>query len=282
MSPRSIHSTELSPARADEGPLTQFAADELAPAATRRVRIWDLPLRLFHWSLLAAVAVAIATGEVGGNWMTLHGQAGLAVVALLAFRLTWGLVGSSTARFAQFAPTPGRLAAYLRGRWQGRGHNPLGALSVFALLGVLAAQACTGLFGNDEIAFTGPLNARVDEALGLRLTGWHQDLAVVLFVLLGLHVAAIVFHRVVKKHDLVRPMVTGWTDAVSPGQAAESAGTAPAQARWRRAGGPLALSLAVAVAAAALWLASGGPWQAPVAVTPSVAAPQPAASAPAW
>lgn len=254
----------------------------------RRVRVWDLPLRLFHWSLLAAVSVAIATGEIGGNWMALHGLAGLAVVGLLVFRLAWGVVGSRTAQFSQFVPTPGRLKACLSGRWQGWGHNPLGALSVFGLLGVLAVQAGTGLFSNDEIAFTGPLNGLVEESFGLHLTGWHQDVAVLLFVLLGLHVAAIVFHRVVKKHNLVKPMVTGWA---SPEDVAAQGVPLEAPARgWWSAGGPLALLLALALALAALWVANGGPWRpaVPLADSAAVAPAAPAAAtaasgaAPGW
>jgi cytochrome b len=241
------------------------------PAAPRAY-VWDLPLRLFHWSLLLAVAVAIATGEIGGNWMTLHGQAGLAVVGLLAFRFAWGLVGWHTARFAQFASTPSRLKAYLAGRWQGLGHNPLGALSGFALLGLLAAQAGSGLFGNDEIAFTGPLNGLVEESFGLWLTGWHKRLALALFVLLALHVAAIVFHRVVKRHNLVKPMVTGWA---APEDSAGLSATPPT-ARLFAAGGPLALLTSLALALGAVWVAQGSPWQGAAGETPtadSVTAP---------
>lgn len=229
------------------------------PAAPR-IKVWDLPLRLFHWALLVAVTVAIVSAEVGGNWMDLHGQAGLAVAGLLAFRWTWGLVGSRTARFAQFFPTPERLKAYLGGRWRGLGHNPLGALSVFALLGLLSAQVGTGLFGNDEIAFTGPLNGLVEESFGLRLTEWHEDLAGLLFVLLGLHVAAIVFHRVVKRHNLIKPMVTGWAE---PDDEAATDPLPPAAAPRGAlaAGGPIALLVALAVAAATLWVAGGGPWK---------------------
>ena len=183
-----------------------------ARAGLRRVVLWDLPLRVFHWSLVAATVTAIVTGELGGAWMPWHGRAGLAIVGLLVFRLVWGVVGSATSRFAQFAPTPSRLVAYLRGRWRGVGHNPLGALSVFALLGLLSLQAVTGLFGNDDIAFAGPLNHLVDDTLGARVTGWHRLIADGLFVLLGLHVLAIAFHVLVKRHRLVRPMITGRAD----------------------------------------------------------------------
>ena len=149
--------------------------------------------------------------------MEWHGRAGLAVVGLLVFRAAWGVVGSATARFAGFAPSPARLRRYLRGEWRGVGHNPLGALSVFAMLALLALQAGTGLFGNDDIAFTGPLNHLVDDTLGERLTGWHRWLANGLFVLLGLHVAAVAYHEVVKRHALLKPMLTGWREGVAEG-----------------------------------------------------------------
>jgi len=187
-----------------------------APTASRpspsRARVWDLPLRVFHWSLVVAVTAAVVTAKLGGAWMAWHGRAGLAIVALLVFRLVWGVAGGRTARFASFAPSPSRLRDYARGRWRGTGHNPLGALSVFAMLGLLALQAGTGLFGNDDIAFTGPLNRFVDDALGARLTGWHRWLADGLFVLLGLHLAAIAFHELIKRHRLIKAMWTGWID----------------------------------------------------------------------
>jgi cytochrome b len=220
-----------------------------SPAAARapalqRIRVWDLPTRLFHWSLVAAVTVAVISGEIGGDWMELHGRAGLFIVGLVTFRLVWGFVGSTYARFRSFVPTPAGLRAYLRGRWKGQGHNPLGALSVFALLALLAAQAGTGLFGNDDIAFSGPLAALVDEALSNRLTGLHKQLAYVLLGLLALHVAAIVVYVRLKKDNLIKPMVTGWKEARS--------GTSASQ------GGPVALVLALAAAAAAVYFANGG------------------------
>lgn len=189
---------------------------EVEPVAASRVRLWDWPLRVFHWSLVAAVTTAIVTAKLGGDWMPLHGKAGLTIVGLLAFRVVWGFVGSQPARFASFAPTPRKLLAYVRGTWRGIGHNPLGALSVFALLGLLTVQASTGLFSNDDISFTGPLFNAVDEAVSGRLTGVHRLLANVLYGLLGLHVLAIAFYVRVKKQQLVKPMVTGWKD-VAPG-----------------------------------------------------------------
>jgi cytochrome b len=213
---------------------------------SQRISLWDLPTRLFHWLLLLAVGTAIASGSVGGNWMELHGRAGLAIVALLVFRLVWGFAGNHYARFASFFPLPSRLRSYLRGQWRGLGHNPLGALSVLALLGVLSLQVGTGLVSNDEIAFTGPLVSLVSEAMSLRLTGLHHQLSNVLFVLLGLHVAAIFFHLWIKKDNLIRPMVTGFKNVEQGLEIVESQ-----PAPWP------ALVTALMTAASAAYLASG-------------------------
>ncbi len=109
---------------------------------THTIRIWDLPTRLFHWLLAASVVALVVTAKVGGNAMVWHFRLGYVVLALLAFRLVWGLVGGRWSRFASFVPTPGRLWRYLRGssaEADSAGHSPLGALSVLALLGVLIA-----------------------------------------------------------------------------------------------------------------------------------------------
>lgn len=239
--------------------------------AHQRIRLWDLPVRLFHWSLVMAVSVAILTGLEGGDWMALHSQAGLVIVGLLAFRLAWGLLGSTYARFATFLPSPGAIVSYLQGNWRGVGHNPLGALSVLALIALLGAQVTTGLFGNDEIAFTGPLAGRVEEALSLKLTGLHHQLVNVLYAVLGLHVAAIVFYVCVKKDNLVKPMVTGWKDV--------DAHTEPP-----RQASVLAFVVALGVSFAAVY-ASSGLWIAPpveVAPTPVSTSSSAPTATPAW
>lgn len=222
----------------------------VARSRIHRIQVWDLPLRVFHWALVLAVTLAVITGELGGDWMAWHGRAGLAILGLLAFRLVWGVMGSPTARFAQFAPTPRSVAAYLRGHWRGVGHNPLGALSVFALLGVLGVQVATGLFGNDDISFSGPLYALVDDSFAGRLTGWHRRLAWGLFGLLALHVAAIVFYLVRSKTNLVAPMLTGWKDAEAGATGGSPSG---------RRGGTFAFVVAMATAlgsvyGVAVWL----------------------------
>ena len=178
-------------------------------APTRTIQLWDLPLRLFHWGLVMAVGTAIATGLAGGSWIEWHGRAGITVAGLLGFRLAWGLVGSETARFTSFVRGPRAIADYVRGRWRGLGHNPLGALSVLAVLGLLSAQVLTGLFGNDEIAFTGPLSHWVSDDTSVWLTGKHRLLVWGVYALLLLHVVAIAAYRVFKREALVPPMVTG-------------------------------------------------------------------------
>lgn len=246
--------------------------------ATVRVKVWDLPLRIFHWSLLAAVTTAIVTGKLGGEWMALHGRAGLAIVGLVAFRLVWGLVGSSTARFSRFVPVPGQILAYLKGQWRGIGHNPLGALSVLALLAVLGVQAGTGLFSNDDIAFAGPLASQVVDELSQKLTSWHHQLANVLFILLGLHVGAIAFYAKVKKDQLVKPMVTGWKAV--PAEVAQ----APRRARRVAVFLALAAGLLSVYVASGSWISSPAPSGAAAENTANNAATTlpTAGKAPAW
>jgi cytochrome b len=209
-----------------------------------RIRLWDLPTRIFHWSLVVAVTVAIVTGKAGGSWMELHGQAGLAIVGLVSFRLAWGFLGSRYARFLTFLPTPKTLLGYLKGEWQGAGHNPLGALSVLALLTLLGAQAFTGLVGNDSNAFYGPLFELVDESVSNKLTGWHHLMADGLLVLIGVHVAAIAFYLLIKRDNLVKPMVTGWKN-VPKGN--------PSSGRAR----PIALIVSLLVGVVSVYAAKG-------------------------
>ncbi len=209
----------------------------------RSVRVWDLPLRLFHWLLLLAVAGALISVQLKA--MDWHGRFGLAVLGLLTFRLVWGLVGSTHARFWSFAPGPKSLSDYLRGRWQGLGHNPLGALSVFAILAVLSFQAVTGLFADDVIAFTGPLRRAVSGDTASLLTSWHMRMEWLIYGLIALHVGAILCYELVKRERLVKPMLSGRKQTELP--AAEDA----------RGGGWFAFLFALAVTAVVLWIANG-------------------------
>ena len=209
----------------------------------KRIRIWDLPTRLFHWLLVVAVASAIITGQLGGNLIEWHGRIGLLIIGLLTFRLVWGVIGSSYARFAQFWPTPGKIKTYLRGEWRTEGHNPLGALSVFALLALLIAQALTGLVANDDIAFFGPLFDLVGKELSNRLTGLHHLMSDGLLILIGLHIAAIIFYARFRKKNLVKPMITGWKE---DGEGDSASG-----------GGMISFIVALLFALAAVYGASG-------------------------
>jgi len=192
------------------------AADSEAspPAGTPPARLWDLPLRLFHWSLVALVVTAFVTVDVGGNWLTWHMRTGYAVLTLLLFRVLWGLAGSHTARFAQFVHGPAATLAYARALAAGKnpphdGHNPLGAWSVLALLGALLLQAGTGLFTHDDEGNSGPLARFVSDVAGERLTSIHHLNEKVLYLLVALHLAAIAYYRFVKGRNLVVAMVSG-------------------------------------------------------------------------
>ncbi len=179
------------------------------------VRVWDLPTRAFHWALAACVIGSVVTARVGGNALVWHMRIGYVVFTLLVFRCLWGLVGGRWSRFASFIYSPGAVLRYLKGasgpgEHHEVGHNPLGALSVFGLLAILAVQVATGLFADDEIATTGPFNKFVATATGLALTGWHKGWGQWLIItLVLLHIAAIVYYLVRRKRNLVPPMLTG-------------------------------------------------------------------------
>lgn len=184
------------------------------------VRVWDLPTRLFHWALALCVVGLIITGNVGGNAMVWHGRLGYAVFTLLLFRLAWGLVGGHWSRFGSFLYGPSSIVAYLRGQHRPEhivGHNPLGMLSVLALLLILFAQVGSGLFADDEIAFTGPLAGLVSGDWVGQATSYHKKVGkLILIALVALHLGAIAFYKFFKKQNLVRPMIVGDKTVPSP------------------------------------------------------------------
>lgn len=224
------------------------------------IRVWDLPTRLFHWLLVLLMVGAVVTVKIGGNAMEWHGRFGHMIFGLVVFRLVWGFVGSTTARFLHFVRGPGAIRDYFAGRWKGIGHNPLGALSVLALIGLTAFQAGTGLFANDDIAFRGPLAPLVSGDLSNTLTGLHRQTEWFLYGIVALHVAAVVFYTRVRGQDLVRPMIVGHRQVADVGLEAT------------RGGGALAFVFALALAVFALWATSG-------ALLPP---PPPPPPAPAW
>ncbi len=184
------------------------------------VRIWDLPIRLFHWALAACVIALVVTAKVGGNAMEWHFRLGYVVLALLVFRIVWGLVGGRWSRFTAFLYSPGRVVRYLKGAAHaedGIGHSPLGALSVFGLLAVLAAQVTTGLLSDDEIAFAGPLTRFVSNSVVGQATSYHKEIGQYLVIgLVVLHLLAIGFYVLVRRQRLVAPMVHGDKELAAP------------------------------------------------------------------
>lgn len=176
-----------------------------------RIRIWDLPTRVFHWLLVALIVAQVVTANVGGNAMVWHMRSGYGVIALLLFRLVWGLIGGHWSRFRSFLYAPANVWYYLRGHLpEPAGHSPLGALSVLSLLGALALQTASGLFSDDEIAFSGPLTALVSSQRVNQATWFHTEVGKVLVIaLVLLHVLAIAYYTLVRRKTLVRPMVSG-------------------------------------------------------------------------
>lgn len=192
-----------------------------------RILVWDLPLRLFHWLLLLLVVVSFVSAKIGGNAMQIHLLSGYTILTLVLFRILWGFLGGTHARFASFVRGPAAVIAYLRGNESGRhlGHNPAGAWSVILMLAALLLQAATGLFANDDIATEGPLARLVSKALSDRITGIHYLNVKLLLALIGLHLSAIAFYFFHKRENLVKPMLTGFKDAATdPGEITRNRG----------------------------------------------------------
>jgi cytochrome b len=212
-------------------------------------RIWDLPVRVFHWTLLTAVVVSVATGLTGGLWqMDLHVVSGCVVLGLVLFRVIWGLAGGRHARFAAFVKGPVAVVRYAKDFIGGRaghsiGHNPLGGWSVVLILTALAIQSATGLFANDDIFLEAPLAKYAGKALSDQLTGIHHWMINVIYVLVAAHVAAVAVHWL-KGDNLVKPMITGDKPGADP-----ALGDGPT--RWGRA-----LVAAVIAAAPVAWILS--------------------------
>lgn len=177
------------------------------------VRVWDLPTRVFHWALVACIVGSVTTAQVGGDAMAWHFRCGYTVLGLLLFRVMWGVLGGRWSRFASFVYSPATVYRYLKGQRQPEhsiGHNPLGAGSVFAMLGFLLLQVATGLISDDEIATAGPFVKYVSNAIVTKATFYHRDVGkLILIGLVVLHISAILFYLFSKGENLVRPMIRG-------------------------------------------------------------------------
>ncbi len=218
------------------------------------VRVWDFPTRAFHWVLALTVLGSVVSAKIGAGAMVWHFRLGYLVLALLVFRIVWGLVGGRWSRFTSFVYAPATLLRYLRGQPRPGeqldvGHSPLGALSVFALLGILAVQVSTGLVSDDEISNLGPLNRFVSTDMGLLATSWHKTWGQWLVItLVAVHVAAILAYLLVRKTNLIRPMLSG--DKLLPPGTPASADTAATRL--------LAAALGAACAGLAIWVSQLG------------------------
>jgi cytochrome b len=178
------------------------------------VKVWDAPVRLFHWLLVLLIAFMYFTAKMKGDWMTWHIRSGYAILALVFFRILWGFAGSSTARFSTFLAGPGAAIGFVkklltRAPAPYMSHNPLGGWMVVVLLIVLLVQAGTGLFANDDIATEGPLANLVAKELSDRLTAIHYWNFNLILVLAGVHVAAVLYHWGIMKENLIGAMFTG-------------------------------------------------------------------------
>ncbi len=176
------------------------------------MRVWDLPTRLFHWVLVLLIATSYVSIQL--NWMRIHFLSGYTILTLLLFRLAWGFVGSDTSRFARFLHSPAAAFRHLRAFPRREadneiGHNAAGGWMVLVLLALVAVQACSGLFSNDDVLVEGPLAKYVGKAASDRISDIHSFNFNLLLAAMGLHVLAVLAYLVVKRQNLLRPMVTG-------------------------------------------------------------------------
>ncbi len=188
----------------------------------RPIKVWDLPVRLFHW--LIVVLIALAWGTNHYNHMEWHVRCGYAILTLLLFRLVWGLIGSDTARFTRFLKSPVaalRHLSHIHRREEDReiGHNAAGGWMVLVMLTLIAVQAGTGLFANDDVLTEGPLMRFVSKEQSDWLSHVHSLNFKLIEAVIVLHVLAVATYAVLKRQNLVRPMITGWK-RMPPGTAA--------------------------------------------------------------
>lgn len=174
-------------------------------------RIWDLPIRITHWGLVVSFFGAYFTAEL--KPLLIHELFAFACLTLVIFRVMWGLVGSQTARFTQFVKGPTAIKGYFRELLKLRhkeywGHNPVGALAVLTILGLMTALVVAGLFAQDR-SFIGPWATSVSPSLSEFLKEFHEVLATVLLIVVLVHIAAVLAYRFVLRDNLIKPMVTG-------------------------------------------------------------------------
>lgn len=180
--------------------------------ATRLV--WDLPLRIFHWVLVASFLASWITARIGTDAREIHMLLGYWMLGLIAFRLAWGVAGTRHSRFASFVPTPRALHTYVRDTLRGEaretvGHNPVGSLMVLAMLGLLGLQAVSGLFIDDDVMHEGPYRRSVSRGVAEAFSGIHHTVVDIIVALVAVHVAAVAYYALYRRHRIVRAMWTG-------------------------------------------------------------------------
>lgn len=220
-------------------------------ATPGKLKVWDLPVRLFHWLLLVLVGFSWWSGEQGGDRMQWHSWSGCAILTLVLFRIGWGFIGSDSARFVSFVRGPRASFAHLRSVLKRQpqaclGHNPLGGWMIMTLLLVLLVQVVTGLLGNDDSDYEAPLSHWLSHDTSSLMTALHAYGFDLLLILVGLHIAAVLTHIVLHRDDMLKAMFTG----VKASLAGESAGRMASN--WR------ALSMLAVVAVGVYALVSFG------------------------
>ena len=179
----------------------------------KTVNVWDLPTRLFHWTLVVLMIIQWWSAE-NSDTMDWHLRGGYAVLTVVLFRLIWGFMGSDTARFSDFLRGPGAALAYVKALVRGEtplylGHNPMGGWSIVALLTLLLIQAGTGLFATDDILIEGPLYGWVSKSACDWLTTVHKLNFNLLLLVIAVHISAVLFYLLVKRENLIHPMLSG-------------------------------------------------------------------------
>ena len=178
----------------------------------QQIQVWDAPTRLFHWLTAALVVAAYVTWRL--DWMDWHAKAGYAVLALVIFRLLWGLLGSDTARFSRFVASPRLAISHLKHALRREpdrqvGHNPAGAWMVLLLLALLLGETLSGLYVGNDVADQGPLTELVPARIANAITALHWILWDLLLAAIALHILAIAIYAIAKGHNLLTPMITG-------------------------------------------------------------------------
>lgn len=231
----------------------------MADKNDKTIRVWDAPVRLFHWTLVVLMTVSYFSGRAGGDWMKLHFWSGYTILTLILFRIAWGFVGSTTARFSHFVKGPAAAVSHLRelmgrGRPREAGHNPLGGAMVVIMLLAVLLQAAAGLFSADTDMgmVNGPLANLIPDKWVDRLTHFHSFWVNVLLILVGLHVLAVIVYLLWKRQNLIGAMITGRKPADDV-----VAGGAPTP-RLAFASGRLAVSLLIASAALVYFIIRAG------------------------